>query len=86
MKSGPRKAHDADKHFCEGLSLAKQGRWKDALIAYEASLRVNPDRAETYLNIGFVYYEMGCDEEAQQAFERASRLSGATLHPVENGS
>ena len=75
MKFGPGQELQApDRHFCEGLSLAKQGRWKEALTAYEESLRVNPDRAETYLNIGFIYYELGYDKEAQQAFERASRL------------
>lgn len=54
--------------------LAKKGLWKDALAAYKESLRINPNNAQTYLNIGFVYYELGYDQEAQEAFDRASKL------------
>jgi tetratricopeptide (TPR) repeat protein len=63
-----------DTFFQQGLSLAKEGRWNEALAAYEQSLRTNPDNAQTHLNMGFVYYEMGYDQQAQQAFDRANRL------------
>ena len=63
-----------DENFRNGVVLARQGRWKDALAAYKESLRLNPDNAQTYLNLGFVYYELGCDREAQEAFEKASKL------------
>jgi tetratricopeptide (TPR) repeat protein len=77
MQAGTgQKLQDVDEHFSRGLSLAKQGLWREALAAYEESLRVNPNRAQTYLNIGFVYYELGYDQEAQEAFARASKLQG----------
>jgi tetratricopeptide (TPR) repeat protein len=63
-----------DENFRKGAVLARQGRWKDALAAYKESLRLNPDNAQTYLNLGFVYYELGYDREAQEAFEKASKL------------
>jgi tetratricopeptide (TPR) repeat protein len=63
-----------DMFFQLGLSLAKEGRWNEALAAYQESLRTNPNNAQTHLNIGFVYYEMGYDQEAQQAFDRATKL------------
>lgn len=63
-----------DEHFHQGLALAKRGLWNEALAAYKESLRVNPDNAQTYLNLGFVYYELGYDREAHEAFERASKL------------
>ena len=63
-----------DENFRKGVVLARQGRWKDALAAYKESLRLNPDNAQTYLNLGFVYYELGYDREAQEAFEKASKL------------
>jgi tetratricopeptide (TPR) repeat protein len=66
--------HDPDAHFRQGVFLAKQGRWKEALTSYQESLRINPGRAETYLNIGFVYYELGYDNEAERAFDKASEL------------
>jgi tetratricopeptide (TPR) repeat protein len=66
--------NEGDEFFRKGLSLSKQGLWKEALAAYQESLRVNPGSAQTYLNLGFVYYELGYDREAQEAFEKASRL------------
>ena len=70
-----------DDYFGQGLALAKEGRWKEALAAYQESLRANPDNPETHLNIGFVYYEMGYDQKAQKAFERASRLQSRSCRP-----
>ena len=63
-----------DYHFHQGLTLSKQGRWNEAVAAYKESLRIDPNNAQTYLNLGFVYYELGYDREAQDAFDRASRL------------
>ena len=66
--------YEGDEFFRKGLSLSKQGLWKEALVAYQESLRVNPGSAQTYLNLGFVFYELGYDREAQEAFGKASRL------------
>ena len=66
--------HEGDDYFRQGLTLSKQGRWKEALAAYKESLRLNPGNAQTYLNLGFVYYELGYDREAQEAFDKASKL------------
>jgi tetratricopeptide (TPR) repeat protein len=65
---------DEDEYFHRGVVLARNGQWKEALVAYKESLRVNPNNAQTYLNLGFVYYELGYDREAQEAFDRASKL------------
>ena len=73
LRSG-RQTDDMDDFFSQGLMLAKKGLWTDALVAYKESLRVHPDNVQTYLNIGFVYYELGYDQEAQEAFRRASEL------------
>ena len=67
-------SQEGDEFFRKGLMLAKQGRWKEALKAYRESLQVNPGSVQTYLNLGFVYYELGYDREAQEAFGTASRL------------
>jgi len=65
---------NGDEHFRLGLKLAREGSWKEAVAAYKESLNLNPDNAQTYLNLGFVYYELGYDREAQEAFEKASKL------------
>jgi tetratricopeptide (TPR) repeat protein len=74
MASGSDAPIDGDEHFREGLALSRRGQWKEAIAAYRESLKINPDNAQTYLNLGFVYYEMGFDREAQDAFDQASRL------------
>ena len=75
MTSGTGAQFDnGDDHFRQGLTLSRQGQWKEAVAAYQESLRVNPDNAQTYLNLGFVYYELGYDHEAQEAFDKASKL------------
>jgi tetratricopeptide (TPR) repeat protein len=66
--------YEGDEFFRKGVVFSKQGHWKEALAAYQESLRVNPDSAQTYLNLGFVYYELGYDREAQKAFGTASKL------------
>jgi tetratricopeptide (TPR) repeat protein len=74
MTSGGGSPEDGDEYFRKGLALSREGRWKEAVDAYLESLRMNPANAQTYLNLGFVYYELGYDGEAQQAFEKASKL------------
>lgn len=64
----------SDDYFRKGLALSKQGRWNEAVVAYQESLRLDPNNPQTYLNLGFVYYELGYDREAQAAFEKASKL------------
>ena len=72
---------ETDEYFSQGLGLARQGLWKEALAVYTESLHIHPNRAQTYLNLGFVYYELGLDREAQEAFDRASRLQSRACAP-----
>jgi tetratricopeptide (TPR) repeat protein len=73
LEAGPQ-LQDGDEFFQQGLALAKKGLWKEAVAAYRESIRINPGSAQTYLNLGFVYYELGYDREAQEAFGKASRI------------
>ena len=66
--------HQGDDFYRKGLAFSRQGLWKEAAAAYHESLRLNPGSAQTYLNLGFVYYELGYDREAQEAFGKASKL------------
>ena len=74
MVSGGGSDDSCDEHFTRGLALSRKGQWKEALDAYKESLKLNPDNAQTYLNLGFVCYELGYDQEAQEAYQKASRL------------
>ena len=57
-----------------GLKLARMGKWQEAAAAYREALRLDPRNAEAMTNLGFVYYEMGLDEEARQAIAEAETL------------
>jgi len=74
MASIGAQSQSGDEFFRQGVSLARQGQWKEALDAYKESLRLDPDNAQIYMNMGFVYYELGYDREAQEAFDRAAKL------------
>ncbi|HEY2384387.1 MAG TPA: tetratricopeptide repeat protein [Terriglobia bacterium] len=74
MNQAGTQSSSSDDYFRRGLELSKQGRWNEALRAYKESLRLDPNNPQTYLNLGFVYYELGYDREAQEAFDKASKL------------
>ena len=74
MNSAGAQPHSSEEYFRKGLNLSKQGYWQEALRAYKESLRLDPNNPQTYLNLGFVYYELGYDREAQDAFDKASKL------------
>lgn len=70
-------------HFDIGIQLARLGRWEEAAAAYRSALRENPENAEALMNLGFVYYEMGLDQQAQDAFSAAERLRESLRTPTE---
>ena len=76
MTPGAGTEFQRDEYFNKALTLSRHGYWKEALAAYKESLRINPNNPETYLNLGFVFYELGYDQEAQEAFEKAARCRG----------
>jgi tetratricopeptide (TPR) repeat protein len=55
--------------------LALKGRFEDAIAMYEERIRLNPNYAPTYYNMGRVYHQLGQPEKAIQYEEQAIRLS-----------
>jgi len=66
---------EAKKLSREGVRQFKKGRWQRALESFEASQRLAPS-AETSLQIGATYREMGRPLEAIEAFEGALKQRG----------
>jgi tetratricopeptide (TPR) repeat protein len=61
-------------YFDNGIRLARLGQWDEAANAYKNALLEDPRNADALMNLGFVYYEMGLDDQAQDAFSAAHRL------------
>jgi len=61
-----------------GLKLApedfEQGQHKDALKLYEKIVKIDPNDADGYVNIGLVYNSMERAEDAIKAYETALKL------------
>ncbi len=66
---------DTDPYFKKGYELYHEGKMDDALAELDASLRIEPGRAETYLLIGDIYERRRMFDEAIKAYEEALRLS-----------
>lgn len=52
-------AEHAAGHFQRGLALMKQGRYAEALQAYDQALVLTPQDANALINRGVVHYELG---------------------------
>ncbi len=48
--------------------------YPEAEKEYRAAIKINPDYAEAYGNLGFLYIEMGKKEEAKKELQKAKEL------------
>ena len=62
------------RYFDLGAKLARSGHWEEAAAAYRNALIEDPENDNALMNLGFVYYDMGLDAEAQDAFLAARCL------------
>ncbi|HAD11049.1 MAG TPA: hypothetical protein DCF33_01290 [Saprospirales bacterium] len=65
---------DPEHYFRKGNSLAPLGRMNEAIEAYNAALRLNPNYADAINNTGNAYASMGKFPEALAAFDKAIQL------------
>ncbi len=53
------------------IALRKQGKYQEAIKDFKEALRIDPEDAAIYYNIGVVYNQQGKKEEASSYFEKA---------------
>lgn len=56
-------------------NLLVQGKFNEALAAFNSSLKADPNNATTFNNLGIALSGLGRYEEALQAFDKAIRLN-----------
>ena len=66
---------EAQRHNDTGVELAGQGRLLDATVEYDEAIRLEPHRAQPYVNRGFAYNRLGEYARALQDLDEAIRLS-----------
>lgn len=59
-----------------GLALDELQRYKEALAAYDESIRLDPNNSVVYHTKGVILEQLGRREEAQQACKKTRQLSG----------
>ncbi|HZY40895.1 MAG TPA: tetratricopeptide repeat protein [Anaerolineae bacterium] len=64
----------AEEQFLAGNVHATLGQFDQALGAYQATLKIQPDKAGAYTNIGVVYYQTGKLDDAIGQFKKALEL------------
>jgi tetratricopeptide (TPR) repeat protein len=61
-------------YFSRGTGFDQSKMYREAIDAYEQSLKIDPDFADAYINLGVDYYELGKYEKAIDAFKQAIRI------------
>ena len=61
--------HD-EAWYSLGISLSKQGYFKEAIVAYQKQLHINPKHEPAWKNMGFAFYQTGEVENAVNAYQK----------------
>ncbi len=64
----------ADWWYRHGLNSLWLGNYDGALVSFESAVNKNPDRAETWIQVGYCKVKQGRSAEAVGAYKRALRL------------
>src|SRR5215213_3243643 len=67
-------AGDWQDYFQQGISNAESGRYKEATESYRQAIRLRPDFAEAFSNLGYAYGKLERYAEARAVLEQAIRL------------
>ena len=64
----------AEDWFNEGNALSSQGKYDEAIKAYDEAIRLDPNFAKAWNNKGIALYGQGKYDEAIKAYHEAIRL------------
>ncbi len=67
-------AQKAKELFSRGVEASDAQKYEEAIKYFEAVLKINPDYAETYNNLGVAYVKLGRHTVAMEAYKKAIRI------------
>lgn len=76
--------HEALRHFNAGVSLAREGRLDSAADEFQEAIKLKPDYAEAYDQLGLVYAKKGQYNLAVELVEEAVRLKPDYANAYDN--
>ena len=68
------KSIEASDWFNKGLALSSQGKYKEAIQAYEKAIELDPQNARAWSNKGFALMKLGLTSESKEALDKAKEL------------
>lgn len=71
---GKRDRGDGPDYYEEGVALARQARYHEALTSFRLALRQRPDDAAVLEQMAVVYTQIGVTDEALRLYRRALSL------------
>jgi tetratricopeptide (TPR) repeat protein len=75
VNKATRPSRSAAEHHEEGVALAAQRRFVDAIKEYREAARLNPNFSDTFFNLGVAYGELGQWKAAIKAYKTAIHLN-----------
>jgi Tfp pilus assembly protein PilF len=74
IKEAEKDSDSANAHFLRGCSYDELNMNKEAIKAYQQSVRIKPAFAEAYVNLGLAYYRLGKYTDAINAYKKALQI------------
>jgi Flp pilus assembly protein TadD len=65
----------SEEHFRLGNEAAQNGEFEQAIVEYEAVLKIEPDNTSALTNLGVVYYNTGQLELAIEQYDKALEIA-----------
>jgi hypothetical protein len=74
IKEAEKDSDSANAHFLRGCSYDELNMHKEAIKAYQQSVKIKPAFAEAYVNLGLAYYRLGKYTDAINAYKKAIQI------------
>lgn len=75
---------DSADNYKKGAALYKHGRYQEAIESFEQAIRLNPDFAVAYNDLGAAYLNLGRHQEAIEAYNQAISIKPDYIEPHYN--